>query len=481
MRVEDLKGRRIGGLVSGGLDSCTLTHWLRAQGVKPYCFIVDLGQPDEPDLEAVRQRMLACGAVEAEILPGQEPLVEAGLNVIQARAQYEGGYWNTTGIARYVITGLGVAAMRERGIDVLYHGATGRGNDQVRFQLATNMLAPEMQVYAPWRDPSMLDTFGGRKEMVEYAAAFGLPITATVEKIYSTDANMLGLTHEAGRLEELSTPATLVTPGMGVWAWHAPDEHQIVRISWERGRPVAIDARRLDLVQLFHVANELAGKHGVGVGRHVVENRFVGIKSRGVYESPGMDLLGQAYEYLLQLYLDRRARELFDHLSRYLAVQIYQGYWFDLGTTAALAAVERLARLVSGTVAVRLYKGSVIFEGAHDLEQTAALYAEDEASMERAGTFDHADAEGFLRVLGVPARNYAVRMLPALDREVRVISRARTPAAETELEDLFEQRLLEAGLISEIKPRVPQLRRPDHRPIKVKGKPLSEMIIDERR
>jgi argininosuccinate synthase len=169
-------------------------------------------------------------------------------------------------------------------------------------------------------------------------------------------------------------------------------------------------------VEVFKAANAVAGEHGVGIGRHVVENRFVGIKSRGVYEAPGIDLLGQAYEFLLQLYLDRRARELFDHLSRYLAVQIYQGYWFDLGTTAALAAVDRIAGLVSGTVTLRLYKGNVIFEGATDLDDTATLYAADDASMERAGSFDHADAEGFLRVLGVPARNFAVRAFPKLGR-----------------------------------------------------------------
>ncbi len=431
MRIEDLKGKKIGGLVSGGLDSCTITHWLRRQGAEPHCYTVDLGQPDEPDLEAVRQRMLACGAVSAHILPGQAPLAEAGLKVIQAQARYEGGYWNTTAIARYVTTRLAVEALKRDGITILFHGATGRGNDQVRFQLATNMLAPEMEVYAPWRDPKMLDTFGGRKEMVEYAAAYGLPIKATVEKIYSTDANMLGLTHEAGKLEELETPATLVTPEMGVWPWDAPDEPEIVRLHWEAGRPIWLEAsggtrgddlagRRPDaaaaLVEIFKAANRVAGRHGVGIGRHVVENRFVGIKSRGVYEAPGMELLGQAYEFLLQLYLDRRARQLFDDLSRYLAVQIYQGYWFDFGTTAALAAIDRFAGVISGTVALRLYKGNVIFEGATDLDRSAVLYAADEASMERAGSFDHADAEGFLRVLGVPARNYAVRMFPQLGR-----------------------------------------------------------------
>jgi argininosuccinate synthase len=417
LRVDELRGKWIGGLVSGGLDSCTITHWLRARGAEPHVFTVDLGQPDEPDLEAVRQRMLACGAASATILPGQEALAEAGLEVLRAQARYEGGYWNTTAIARYVTTRLGLAALRERGIDVLFHGATGRGNDQVRFQLATNMLAPDVAVYAPWRDPSMLDTFGGRKEMVEYAATYGLPIKASAEKIYSTDANMLGLTHEAGRLEELETPATLVAPEMGVWAWDAPDEPATFRVTWTAGRPVAVDGEPASLVDVFRTANRLAGAHGVGIGRHVVENRFVGIKSRGVYEAPGMELLGQTYELLLQLYLDRRARELFDQLSRYLAVQIYQGYWFDLGSTAALAAVDRIAGVVSGTVAVRLFKGNVVYEGVRDVDEGGSLYAADDASMERAGSFDHADAEGFLRVLGVPARNYAVRLFPRLHRD----------------------------------------------------------------
>jgi argininosuccinate synthase len=417
LRVDDLKGKQIGGLVSGGLDSCTITHWLRSRGAEPHVFTLDLGQPDEPDLEVVRQRMLACGAASATVLPGQEALAEAGLKVIQAQARYEGGYWNTTAIARYVTTRLAIAALRERGIAILFHGATGRGNDQVRFQLATNMLAPEIAVYAPWRDPAMLDTFGGRKEMVEYAAAYGLPIKASAEKIYSTDANMLGLTHEAGQLEELETPATLVTPEMGVWPWDAPDEPASLRLTWTAGRPVALDGRPAPLGEVFRAANRLAGQHGVGIGRHVVENRFVGIKSRGVYEAPGMELLGQAYEYLLQLYLDRRARDLFDFLSRYLAVQIYQGYWYDFGTTAALAACDRFAGVVSGTVTLRLYKGNVVFEGVTGLEETGSLYAADDASMERAGAFDHADAEGFLRVLGVPARNYAAGLFPRLGRD----------------------------------------------------------------
>lgn len=411
MRYQELIGKDIGGAVSGGLDSCTATAWLREQGARPHCFVVDLGQPDETNLEEIPRRMIACGAVEAEVIPGQEALAEAGLKVIQAQARYEGGYWNTTGIARYVTTALIIRELEKRSINILYHGATGRGNDQVRFQLATNMLAPHLQIYAPWRDPAFVERFGGRAEMIAYCAERQLPVRATAEKPYSTDANFLGLTHEAGKLESLTTPAAFVEPGMGVWAWDAPDRPAIVTIRWEAGVPVAVDGQSLPLVEVFHRANRIGGENGVGIGVHVVENRFVGIKSRGVYEAPGMEVLGASYAYLLQLILDRRARDLFDSLSRQIATQIYQGYWFDLATTSALAALEPITRLMTGTVALRLYKGNIFFEGIEDAP--FSLYSADIASMEKIGDFDHVDAEGFLRVLQISARNYAQRQFKA--------------------------------------------------------------------
>ncbi len=415
MRYQELIGKDIGGAISGGLDSCTVTAWLREKGARPHCFVVDLGQPDETSLDDVPRRMLACGALEAAVVPGQEALARAGLRVIQAQARYEGGYWNTTGIARYVTTALIIRELEKRSIEVLYHGATGRGNDQVRFQLATNMLAPRMQVYAPWRDPAFVEEFGGRAEMLAFCAAHNLPVRATVEKPYSTDANFLGLTHEAGKLESLCTPAAHVEPGMGVWAWDAPDRPTVVSVRWEAGMPVAIDGKEMSLVNVFHAANRIAGGNGVGIGVHVVENRFVGIKSRGVYEAPGMELLGATYSYLLQLVLDRRARDLYEGVSRQIATQIYQGYWYDLATTSALASLAPILPLLNGTVAVRLYKGNLFFEGIEGA--THSLYSSDIASMERVGSFDHADAEGFLKVLGVSARNFAEHQYMALKRE----------------------------------------------------------------
>ena len=409
MNWRELKEKNVsvvGGAVSGGLDSCTVTHWLRENGFDVQGFTVDLGQPDEENLDAITDRMIGCGASDAVIVPGRAALAEAGLKVIQAQARYEGGYWNTTGIARPITVAAILEYMQDRGIEVMFHGATGRGNDQVRMQLAANMIDPNIEVYAPWRDPEFVERFPGRLEMIEYCESNGLPIRPAREARYSTDANFLGLTHEAGDLEDVTISPTFVEPGMGVWPWDAPDQSQVVTIRWVHGVPTAIDEEVLDIEQVFETANSIAGRHGVGIGTHVVENRFVGVKSRGIYESPAMELLGQSYEYLLQFVLDRRAREFFNHVSQVISVQIYQGYWLDLATRAALAALEPMTELATGTISVRLHKGQIYFDTAEDTPDAMphSLYTDD-SSMEAMGTYDHSDAEGFLRVLGISAKN----------------------------------------------------------------------------
>ena len=402
MTVDQLKGKTVGAAVSGGLDSCTITRWLVDNGVNVVCFTADLGQPDEENMGEICERMLACGAQEAVIVDAKDELAMAGIKVIQSQAKYEGGYWNTTGIARHITVEALLPEMEKRGINILSHGCTGRGNDQVRFQIATNMLNPNFEVYAPWRDPAFLEHFGGRKEMIDFCNAHGLPIRASHEKPYSTDANMLGLTHEAGRLESLKTPAGFITPGMGVHPKDAPDDVEHFTVTFDRGIPLEVNGSPVIPFQALAEANRIAGRNGVGIGIHTVENRFVGIKSRGVYESPGMELLGRCYEFLLQLILDRRSRRVFEQVSVVVAEQIYQGYWFDTATQSMLASIEPFTRMASGDITVALYKGNIAFHSAGGVIHS--LYSEETSSMEAIGDFNHADSEGFLAVLGVSAK-----------------------------------------------------------------------------
>ena len=404
MNVADLRGKTIAFAASGGLDSCTITHWLAGEGVDVVAVTADLAQPDEASFDEIGTRMRACGAVDFVGVDCKQAMAEAGLSVIQGQARYEGRYWNTTGIGRQVIVEGLLGAVKSRGIGITAHGATGRGNDQVRFQLISNMLAPEIEVYAPWRDPAFLSRFKGRQEMIAYCEQHGLPIRATRESPYSTDANLLGLTHEGGRLESLDTPAGFVTAEMGRWAKDAPDEAQTVSIRFETGRPVAIDGTPVDAFEALDTANRIGGLHGIGIGAHVVENRFVGVKSRGVYEAPGMELLGSAYEFMLQLVLDRRAREMFDQASYVASRQIYQGYWNDVASRMVRAVFAEAADLVTGTIEVSLYRGNIGFVRAADAPHS--LFTND-GSMEAEGTFDHSDSEGFLKVLGVSARAIA--------------------------------------------------------------------------
>jgi argininosuccinate synthase len=405
MTLADLKGQTVAFAASGGLDSCTVTKWLTENGVTVVCFCADMAQPDETNFAEIGTRMRACGAADFVAIPLHDMIAEAGVEGIQFQARYEGAYWNTTGIGRHVIVAGMLPEMRKRGIKVFGHGATGRGNDQVRFQLCTNMLDPEVQLYAPWRDEAFLKRFGGRTEMIQYCEERKLPIKATRNAPYSTDANLLGLTHEAGKLEHLDVGPWFVTPGMGVLPEKAPDQPETVTVRFEQGRPVALNGKKVTPFEAITQGNAIGGRNAVGICTHLVENRFVGIKSRGVYEAPGMELLGTAYAYLLQLVLDRRGRELFDQLSLFVAKQIYQGYGFDLATHMAREALKPVNALATGTVRLKLYKGSVHFDAAADVPHQ--LYSESNASMEAVGEFNHADSEGFLRVLQVSARALA--------------------------------------------------------------------------
>jgi len=403
MKLAELKGRKVGICVSGGLDSRTVAHKLKHSGVDVLCFTADLAQPDEADIRDVATKMAPCG-VETTIVDLKAAMAEACYEAIMAQAMYDGGYWNTTGLAR-AVTVRGLApAMRDRGCTVLAHGATGRGNDQMRFERYTNVLAPEMRVYAPWRDPDLLREFPGRLEMVAYLKSHGIEAFPGGKKRYSTDANLAGLSHEAVDLESLETPCRIVEPTMGVWPDQAPDRMEGVSVRFEQGRAVAINGKAVGPLAAMQLANELAGQHGVGF-KNALENRIIGTKSRGVYEAPGMELLGTCLRMVYEAVLDRRAGALLRPLSRLVADQIYDGRYFDPVTTAALEAIRVLARAATATVTVDLYRGNILF---HSLTNCpGSLYNEADASMEASEGLNPVSSQGFAEIQSVEARALA--------------------------------------------------------------------------
>jgi len=399
MRIEDLKTERVGLCVSGGLDSRTLTRKLTDSGVAVIAFSANLAQPDETDIEDIRRKMAPCGA-ELVMVDLREEMAEACFNALKAQAMYDGGYWNSTGLGRAVtVRGL-LPAMKEKGCTVLAHGATGRGNDQMRFERYTNVLAPEMKVYAPWRDPTFLRDFPGRKQMAAYLTKCGLEAGGVEKKRYSTDANLAGLSHEAEDLESLETPCTIVEPVMCVWPHDAPEKPEPVTVSFQQGRACAINGQEMGPFELMLRANEIAGRNGIGL-KNALENRIIGTKSRGVYEAPGMELLGRCLNVIYQATMDRRAGRLFRVLSRTVSDQIYDGRYFDPTTRAAMTAVNFLAAYATGTVQVALYKGQIYFRALRDC--AASIYNEADSSMEESAGLNPVSSQGYAEIQSVEA------------------------------------------------------------------------------
>ncbi len=404
MRIEQLTGEKIGVCVSGGLDSKTVTTRLKQAGLDVLCFTADLAQPDEKDITDIRRKMAPTGA-ETIIVDLKDDMAEACFDVIRCQATYDGGYWNTTGIARAVtVRGL-IEKLQENGCTVLAHGATGRGNDQLRFERYTNVLAPKMSVYAPWRDPTLLAEFPGRKEMAAYLMAQGIEADVGPRKRYSTDANLAGLSHEAEDLESLQTGCEIVEPIMGVWPQHAPDAVESVTLRFERGRCVAINGANKTPLEIMLAANAIGGKNGIWM-KNALENRVIGTKSRGVYEAPGMELLGTGLAYVYQATLDRRSSDLFRHLSKLVSDQIYDGRYFDPSTQAAQAGIGALAARATGTVQLGLYKGNIYFQKLIDCPHS--LYNEADSSMEASDGLNPASSQGYVEVQSVEAKAMAL-------------------------------------------------------------------------
>ena len=380
-------GERIGIAFSGGLDTSVAVAWMRSKGAFPYTYTADLGQYDEPDIDSVPGRATQYGAEASRLIDCKSALVEEGFAAIACGAFHirSGGkqYYNTTPLGRAVTGTLLVRAMLEDGVSIWGDGSTYKGNDIERFYRYGLLANPALRIYKPWLDEEFVRELGGRKEMSEWMAAHKLPYRDSVEKAYSTDANILGATHEAKRLEHLDASIELVEPIMGVRFW---DESVAVKtedvvIRFVQGRPVAINGKELDAVALMMEANAIGGRHGLGMADQI-ENRIIEAKSRGIYEAPGMALLFIAYERLLSAIHNEDTIANYHAEGRRLGRLLYEGRWFDPQALMLRESLQRwVASAVTGEVTLRLRRGddySVInTQGPH------FSYHPDKLSMER--------------------------------------------------------------------------------------------------
>jgi len=398
-------GDVVGICVSGGLDSKTVALRLRLAGVKVKCFTADIGQPDEENIQDVVDKMAPCG-VETIVVDLKNEIAEGAFEAVACQSSYDGGYWQSTGIGRFVTARGLLLEMKKHGCTVLSHGATGRGNDQVRFERYVNVMDPSFKVYAPWRDPVLLEEFPGRSQMLEYLKKhnIGHQIVSQAAKRYSTDANICGLSNEAEDLESMQTPMTICNTVMGVWPKDAPAKQEDIVMRFEKGRCVAINGKSMTPLEVVVAANTIAGRNGVGIS-HALENRILGTKSRGVYEAPGMCLLGQALTYVYQAVLDRRSTSLFRTLSKHVADQIYDGRYFDPSTRCAINSCWQLAEPADGTVTIGLYKGHMMFLALKECPHS--IYFEEDSSMEASSGLNPVSSQGYLEVSSVEAKSMA--------------------------------------------------------------------------
>jgi len=386
---------------SGGLDTSVILGWLKNQGYDVHAAYVDLGQPCE-DREAILQKAESIGAASARILDAREELcADFAIPVLQWQAKYEAVYLLGTSIARPLISKKCLQVAREVKADAFAHGATGKGNDQCRFQLAAEALDPSIRVIAPWRIEEFRREFPGRTEMIAYCRQENIPVQATAEKPYSSDENCLHISYEAGRLEDLRTNGVeLVEFGMSVSPQEAPDEVEKVTLAFESGVPVTVNGNSLGALGIVERLNQIGGRNGIG-RIDMVENRFVGMKSRGVYEAPGMTILYEAHRLLEQLTLDRDLTHLRDRLAPEVAEMVYYGFWYHAKLDALMAFIRRAQEQVTGEVTLNLYKGNIMVDSR---SSPNSLYDEGIATMEGGGDYNQTDAEGFLRIQGLPGR-----------------------------------------------------------------------------
>lgn len=382
---------------SGGLDTSVAVPWLiERYGCQVVCVAVDVGQGPE-ELEGIEAKAAAAGAVACHVVDVRDELVTDFIwPVLRAGAVYSRKYLLGTSMARPLIAREIVRTARVEGCDALAHGCTGKGNDQVRFELAFGWLAPDLEVIAPWREWEIR----GRTDAEAYAIASGVPVPPRKTSLYSRDRNLWHCSHEGGPLEDAANAPEADVFRITSDPASAPPEGEIVEIGFRAGTPVSIDGRELPPVHLLEALNEIGGRNGIG-RIDLIEDRVVGLKSRGIYETPGGTLLFAAHSELEQLVLDRGTLELKDDLARRYASLVYEGRWWGTEREALDAFVEVTQREVTGSVSLRACRGSVSVVARRS---DHALYREELATFEASELYDHSDATGFIRLFGLPYR-----------------------------------------------------------------------------
>jgi len=384
---------------SGGLDTSIIIPWLKENySYDVIAMVGDVGQGD--DLDAVVEKAYKTGASKVVVEDLREEFVrEYVFPTLQAGGVYEHKYLLGTSMARPVIAKHQVEVALREGATAVAHGCTGKGNDQVRFELAYQALAPELKVIAPWREW----TLKSREDCLDYAEQHGIPVAASRQKIHSRDRNLWHISHEGGELEDAAAEPFPTTWQLTRSPQEAPDREEKVEIGFEKGVPASVNGMKLDPIGLVELLNEIGGRNAIG-RVDLVENRFVGIKSRGCYETPGGTLLITAHRELEALCLDREVAHFKQHIGLKYAEMVYFGLWFTPLREALDAFVQKTQEFVTGSVALSLYKGNV---AVATRQSEYSLYRTDLSSFTMGQEYDQKDAEGFIRILGLPARSRA--------------------------------------------------------------------------
>jgi len=394
---------------SGGLDTSVMLKWLVNKGYNVIAYVADVGQKE--DFEKIKEKALKTGASKVYVEDLKKELVENYVfEMLKANAIYEGQYLLGTAVARPIIAKKQVEIAKKEKTNILAHGCTGKGNDQVRFEFAWMKFMPDVAIISPWKEDDWLSEFKGRKDLINYAKKKHIPIDVTLDKPYSTDENLLHISYESGILEDASCKPKEDMFKLTNSPKDAPDQETEIIIEFNKGLPVKVvnlteNKEVKGSLELFTYLNKVAGENGIG-RIDIVENRFVGIKSRGVYETPAGTILLKAHHDIESITLDREVIHLKELISPMIAKLIYNGFWYSSEMEFLMAAINKSQENVTGKIYMTLYKGNVVVTGR---ESDFSLYNEALSSMDEEGGYDQKDAGGFIKIIGLKFKMQGVK------------------------------------------------------------------------